>query len=136
MLAILERSLRPFRADQGRIHLAGPDAKLEPRAAIGLALAIHELATNAAKYGALSGDGGRVDLRWDIVRSSAGPRLHLSWTESGGPPVEPPSRRGFGSRMIERALADELGGAATLSFEPAGVCFTLDAPYIVADGGL
>jgi two-component sensor histidine kinase len=80
-------------------------------------MALHELGTNASKYGALSTDGGRVSIGW----TRDGDRLHLVWRESGGPPVEPPSRRGFGSRLIERGLAADLGGTAALSFDPDGL---------------
>jgi two-component sensor histidine kinase len=92
--------------------------------ALALAMSLQELATNAAKYGALSDAGGRVRIEW---RGGDG-RLRLIWTEAGGPPVEPSTRRGFGTRLIERSLASELDGTATMAFEPAGVVCTLDAP--------
>ena len=86
-------------------------------------MALHELGTNAAKYGALSVDGGRVSIAWDVE----GDRLRLEWRESGGPPVEAPSRRGFGSRLIERGLEADLDGRAELHFDPAGLRCEIEA---------
>jgi two-component sensor histidine kinase len=93
-----------------------------------MTLAAHELATNAAKYGALSTDSGTVHCTWRTSLESGEMRLHLEWREVGGPPVRTPTRRGFGSRMIERALAADMAGVARLSFEPDGLRCTLDAP--------
>jgi two-component sensor histidine kinase len=90
-------------------------------------MALQELATNAVKYGALSTPEGRVAVRWSLDRAQAGPRLLLRWEESGGPLVEPPQRRGFGSRLIERSLAQDLDGAARIEFAPGGVVCTLEA---------
>jgi PAS domain S-box-containing protein len=109
--------------DPGRFEIEGEDVWLAPRAALALALAFHELSTNAAKYGALSGDGGRVSIRWAVADG----RLRLDWKESGGPAVAQPERRGFGSRLIERGLASDLGGSARLAFEADGLCCTIDA---------
>jgi len=86
-------------------------------------MAFHELAVNAAKYGALSVPGGRVQVIWG---SCGAERLRLEWRETGGPPVHPPRRRGFGSRMIEKALATELHGQVQLDFPPEGVCCTME----------
>lgn len=126
---LLARTLEPFRSDADRLAATGPDLRLSARNAVSLALAVHELATNAAKYGALSNDQGRVDLEWRIVETDAGQRLRFQWVESGGPAVRSGRRRGFGSRMIESALAAEFGGSAQLNFLPTGVRFELDAPY-------
>jgi PAS domain S-box-containing protein len=104
-------------ADPARMVVEGESLWLAPRAALALSLALHELSTNAAKYGSLSGDGGRVEVRWTIV----GDELRLDWKERGGPPVHEPSRRGFGSRLIERGLEADLGGTAALAFEPDGL---------------
>jgi len=112
----------------GRIAVDGPDLRLAPRMALALAMALQELATNAVKYGALSNQVGHIALGWTVDRSADPPRLKLRWTETGGPPVRPPERRGFGSRLIERSLAQDLGGAATIAFEPAGVVCDVDAP--------
>jgi two-component sensor histidine kinase len=84
---------------------------------LALSLALHELATNAAKYGALSRPEGRVELRWKVQDD----RLDLTWRESGGPTVVPPTRRGFGSRLIENALSRDLDGQTRLEFGPEGV---------------
>jgi PAS domain S-box-containing protein len=111
-----------------RFALDGPDLPIAPKTAISLALAIHELATNAVKHGALSQPEGSVAIAWSKVDSAEGPRLALSWTERGGPPVATPSRRGFGTRMIERGLAAELGGKVHIDFAPAGLVCTVDAP--------
>jgi two-component sensor histidine kinase len=92
-------------------------------------MAIHELGTNAVKYGALSQSGGGVSVRW----SSEGGRLALEWREFGGPPVAPPERKGFGTRLLERALAAELGGKVQVSFEPEGVVCLVEAPLAAAD---
>jgi two-component sensor histidine kinase len=112
------RTLAPFgyAAGGSRIALGGPAVKLTPDAATSLALALHELATNATKYGALSAPGGRVELRWRLEGRDRR-SLRLRWRESGGPPVVPPTRRGLGSSLIE----DNLGGAARLEFPPEGV---------------
>lgn len=124
---VAARALRPFGggAAAGRIRVDGPDAWLAPGAALTLALVFHELATNATKYGALSVDGGRVDLSWAIQ----GPRnrLRLTWAETGGPPVVEPTRRGFGSRLIERALRGELGGSAAMTFDAGGLIWAMEA---------
>jgi PAS domain S-box-containing protein len=109
-----------------RVTIEGPPVSLRPQTAVSVAMAIHELCTNAVKYGALSVETGRVSVCW----TSAGepPQLRLTWTEQGGPLVTPPDTRGFGSRMIERGLAAELGGEAKLVFEPTGLRFELVAP--------
>ncbi|MEA3051851.1 MAG: hypothetical protein QOG72_754 [Sphingomonadales bacterium] len=109
--------------EAGRFDISGRPLRLAPRAALALAMALHELGTNAAKYGALSVESGRVAIAWTL----AGDRLRLEWRESGGPPVEPPRQRGFGSRLIERGLAADLGGRAALSFEPGGLCCEIEA---------
>jgi hypothetical protein len=103
-----------------------------PSQALGLSMALHELATNAAKYGALSRPEGRVDPRWDVQQDE----LKLSWRESGGPLVVPPTRRGFGSRLIENALSAELDGQIHLEFLPGGVHCSITAalnPTLNAD---
>jgi PAS domain S-box-containing protein len=113
--------------DDAQIRLLGAGhVKLPPQTALNLAMALHELATNAAKYGALSRPGGHVDLSWSVTHSE--PLLHLHWRESGGPPVTKPEREGFGTRMIQRVLASELGGNVTLEFNPEGLECAIDAP--------
>ena len=124
MADIVADALRPHgREDQ--VTLSGPDVDLSPRCALALSLALHELTTNAIKYGALSADGGRVTVRWTVTPGPEGTAFRLSWTESGGPPVAPPTRTGFGAGMIQRALSGYVGGETTLTYAPAGVVFTL-----------
>ncbi len=115
-------------ADPARIAASGPEVRLVPGAAVALHMAFHELATNAAKHGALSAREGWVEVEWSVARSAAGSgpdgggALEVRWRERGGPPVPgPPARRGFGSRLIERGLSRQLGGEARLDFLPDGV---------------
>jgi two-component sensor histidine kinase len=110
---LVEETLRPFGPD--RISMAGPACALPATSCVPLVLMLHELATNAVKYGALSNDAGRVDISWVLQPSGS---MSLRWREAGGPPVEPPTRRGLGSRLLTRQ-----GGidAVTREFKPAGV---------------
>jgi two-component sensor histidine kinase len=129
--------IAPYREDpvQSRFQIVGPRIRLQPKAVLALSMALHELATNAAKYGALSDGAGRIELRWglseDIPR-----RFQLRWAESGGPPVETPGKRGFGSRLVEQGLAADLSAGIRLDFAPEGVVCTIDAALdeIQADG--
>jgi PAS domain S-box-containing protein len=125
--ASLERVVRDatehLAGDAGRFDVAGAPLRLAPRAALALAMALHELGTNAAKYGALAAESGRVSIAWTVDEE----RLRLEWRESGGPPVEAPTRRGFGSRLIERGLQADLDGAAALHFEPGGLRCEIEA---------
>jgi two-component sensor histidine kinase len=114
--------------DRGRLAANGPQVMLPARMALALAMALHELCTNAAKYGAFSRPGGRVAIEWLLVVRGEQTRLRLTWRESGGPPVVLPSRRGFGSRLIERGLARELNGEVRLDYDPGGVVCTIDVP--------
>ncbi|WP_407522185.1 sensor histidine kinase [Methylobacterium oryzisoli] len=111
-----------------RFRIEGPAVRLGPRSALALSLILHELATNAAKYGALSRAEGRVSVAWRIVAEADEPWLFLRWEEAGGPPVVAPTRSGFGSRLIERTLVHSLGGSASLTYPAAGVVFSLSAP--------
>jgi PAS domain S-box-containing protein len=111
----------------------GPAIRLAPKTAVTFAMAMHELCTNALKYGALSAPDGRIEVRWTIDEDAQGKRLRLKWEEKQGPPVQPPARRGFGSRMIERALASELGGEIKLEFRPEGLVCSIDAPVPAED---
>jgi two-component sensor histidine kinase len=97
---------------------------LSPRVALVLSMIVHEIATNAAKYGALSNDRGAVVIDWEILEDTPN-KLRLIWTEAGGPPVVAPVQRGFGSRLIERSARDQLGGDATVDFLPHGVVYTV-----------
>jgi two-component sensor histidine kinase len=115
-------------ANAERVILNGPQVQLSPQTAVSVAMAIHELSTNAIKYGALSNDSGSVSVSWQILGNGPERRLYLEWNEQGGPPVKPPERRGFGSRMIERGLSSELRGKVVLEFRPGGLVCTIDAP--------
>lgn len=129
LVDIVSEELAPYRDAEGaRVSVLGPDVLLEPKAAQALALAIHELTTNAAKFGALSAAGGRVEASWRTFDAPAGRRLALSWIERGGPPVEPPRRQGFGSLLIERSLEYELGGDVRLDYRPEGVQCLIELP--------
>ncbi|WP_181017402.1 PAS domain-containing protein [Methylobacterium sp. V23] len=111
-----------------RIRTSGPGVLLAAKPALSLALALHELATNAAKYGSLSNETGTVDLRWHVVHEGNDPRFCLTWAEQGGPPIlAQPSRKGFGSRLIERSFAAEVGGEVKLTYSPTGLVCRLEA---------
>jgi PAS domain S-box-containing protein len=123
---VAERALKPFASQAtGQVLIRGPEVWLTPGAALTLALVFHELATNAVKYGALSVDKGRVDLAW--THEPASDQLAVTWAEVRGPKVTPPKRRGFGSRLIERALRGELHGRADMMFEENGLICHLQA---------
>lgn len=115
-------------ADEGRCVATGPDIRISPKVALALSMALHELATNALKYGALSSSSGRINIVWSVQGTAEAPRLKLRWTESGGPAVAPPEKRGFGSRLIERGLAQDISGEARIDFAETGVVCTIDAP--------
>jgi two-component sensor histidine kinase len=120
--------IEPYcRQSSGRCEIEGPRVRLIPSMALALSMAVHELATNAAKYGALSVPTGQVSIFWTITPGE--PRcLTLCWQERGGPPVEMPTRKGFGTRLIERSLAQELAGSVSLDYLPTGVVCTIKAP--------
>jgi len=123
---VIRRVLQPYLLNNPeRVRMFGPRVPLSPRLAVVLSMIVHEIATNAAKYGALSNESGAVVLDWEIVEESTGRQLRLIWTEAGGPPVVEPVQRGFGSRLIERSARDQLGGEATVDFLPRGVVYTV-----------
>ena len=111
-----------------RFVIKGPPVWLTPALSLSLALALHELATNAAKYGALSNENGSVAISWEVADPLGEPRLTLRWAERGGPPVQPPTRQGFGSRLIQRSLSAEIGGTATVDYAPQGLVCVMQAP--------
>jgi two-component sensor histidine kinase len=111
-----------LRAARERVSFDGDG--LRPKSAVALSMALHELGTNALKYGALSIERGRVSVTWTTNNG----RFRLRWEETGGPPVSPPEHRGFGSRMIDRGLAAELQGEVRIDWQPQGVVCTIDAP--------
>jgi two-component sensor histidine kinase len=122
-------ALSPFRtADDGSLSVAGPAVRLRPEAAVSFLMTCHELATNAAKYGALSLPEGRIEVAWDLQTTPQPGILTFHWREMNGPPVTTPQRRGFGSEMIERGFARDVGGEAHLNFATEGVRFRLTAP--------
>jgi two-component sensor histidine kinase len=122
---LVETELHPY--GSGRYRLDGPEVMLSPAEAVALGLVFHELATNAVKYGALSAPGGEVALRWAISAETGTKRLEFRWTERGGAPVQPPRRRGFGSRLIETSLAGR-GGSARLDYAQEGLSCVLELP--------
>lgn len=129
---VLGQILEPFGIGDGppsRFTVTGADVRLDSKTALTLATVFHELATNAAKHGALSKAGaGAITIAWEVQPSPQGDQLHLSWQESGGPAVAPPSRRGFGSRLIERGLAEMVKGEVGLDYDPAGVACRIVMP--------
>lgn len=114
--------------DGDRFSIRGPGLKLTPKQALSLAMALHELCTNAAKHGALSNGEGKVAIAWEVARGGAGGELSLHWAESGGPPVRRPGRKGFGSRLIEQGLARELGARVRLDYAPSGLRCDIRVP--------
>ena len=129
--AVVVKAADVYRDESGssRFRISGPPIRLIPKTAVAFSMAFHELATNAAKYGALSSPSGGVDVDWSIDRQGNTEQLNLRWVERGGPAVAKPLRRGFGSRLIERGLAGELAGDATLDFRPTGLVCTITARF-------
>jgi PAS domain S-box-containing protein len=127
---LIDQTLQPFGIQDrrpARFSVEGGDVRLPPKTALALAMMFHELATNAAKYGPLS-NGGQIDITWQDEPTPQGARIRLRWQESGGPPVMPPGRKGFGSRLIEGGLAQELDGEVHLDYEPEGVVCQIVMP--------
>lgn len=129
--AVVEGALASHRTGKGQINISGPDIELLPKQALAIALAVHELATNAIKYGALSVDG-TVEVQWrnEVIESE--PRFHFRWTERGGPKVtEPlPAAKGFGSKLISRLLEGDFSGKVTTSYEAEGLVCQLNSPLL------
>jgi PAS domain S-box-containing protein len=124
---IVSDALKPYsQQGVGRFDIKGPELRLSPQMALALAMALHELATNAVKYGSLSLSSGRVSIEWKVTPDAK--TFTLRWQEQGGPEVTKPTRKGFGSRLIERSLAMELGGQVRLIYEPTGVVCLVEAP--------
>ena len=120
----VSEALSPYPPEQ--FDVSGPEVNISPKAVVGLALILHELSTNAAKYGALGVSSGRVTVSWDVSSSDA--QLSISWKETGGPQVTPPSRKGFGSRLIEALSSGQLGGHVELNYDVCGVHCIISAP--------
>lgn len=128
---LITDALEPFGVTGGRaarLVVTGDNIRMSPKATLALGIAFHELATNAAKYGAFSNDTGSIQITWAVQPSPEGDRLVLRWQEKDGPPVEPPSRRGFGSQVIERGLAHELEGTVQLVYPREGVSCSINIP--------
>ena len=112
-----------------QFSMLGPEVCLTPKAAETLVLAIHELATNALKYGALSVNAGRVTITWNVAQDGQGRRyMNLLWEEAGGPAVRKPERAGFGTRLIAKTFGRESGGQAQLEYRRAGLRCVLELP--------
>jgi two-component sensor histidine kinase len=129
LLDLLQQSTRPYQqAERQRVRLSGPDLMIKSQAVLSLSMALNELCTNAAKYGALSAEQGTVDISWGVHGASDAARFTLSWIERSGPPVAPPAEEGFGSFLIKRVVAGELSGTAQLDFAVTGLTCTIEAP--------
>ncbi|WP_336489848.1 sensor histidine kinase [Methylobacterium nigriterrae] len=133
---LISDELLSYQAKEGeQVDLSGPRILLQPQAMSPLALAFHELATNAVKFGALTRDEGRISVSWQRSDGPE-PRLVITWRERGGPPVSPSARKGFGLTLFERVLPYELQAQASLSFAPTGLSCTIELPLserVVAD---
>jgi two-component sensor histidine kinase len=124
---IVREIVAPFDNGHDRAEIAGPTVELQPRVALAIAMVVNELATNAAKYGALSNADGTLAVDWRPASDGTG-GLILDWLESGGPPVNAPAQRGFGTRLIERCVTQDLRGRLDLRFDPAGVQCRIELP--------
>jgi PAS domain S-box-containing protein len=126
---LISEVIKPFHegAANSRFSIEGPQIWLHPKAVVTFSMGLHELATNAAKYGALSSETGSVKLSWDVSQGE-GQTFELNWVESGGPPVEMRRRRGFGSRLIEQGIAHDIGGRVRMLFAKEGLVCTINAP--------
>ena len=126
LAALVGRALEPFQAERPDVLVVeGGTLELPARMGRILGLVLHELATNATKHGALSVPGGRVRLGWKVEEGSSPPRVRLRWREEGGPPVEPPTRQGFGTRLVTTLAEYEFGGSATMEHRPEGLRYEL-----------
>lgn len=120
--AIVEDALSLHAVDRERIDITeGPAISMKPKAALAINMILHELATNAIKYGALSTAAGRIRVSWTLIEETDGRKLHLQWQESGGPAVKAPERKGFGTKLIEQSMAFELNGKVHLDFDSGGL---------------
>jgi PAS domain S-box-containing protein len=128
---ILEGAVVPYCTQPTQLEISGDDMRVAPKPAVSLALAFHELAINALKYGALSAPEGNVAVHCGVDRAKG--RLGIRWTESGGPSVSPPARRGFGSRILELALPNDLQGQVKVDFRAEGLNCSVDAPLSAVD---
>jgi PAS domain S-box-containing protein len=127
---IIDGSVTPYRSSPEQLTISGQDLMVSPKPAVVLALAFHELAINALKYGALSAAAGHVDIHWSVEK---GDELNIAWTEHGGPTVRQPERRGFGSRIVEMALPNELGGQVDVDYRADGLRCRIRSPLAALD---
>lgn len=125
---VINTALSPYRTGEDRITISGPPLVLKSRQALALSLAVHELATNALKYGALSVTSGRVSIEWSSEDQAGDQNFVFVWKEFGGPSVSEPASKGFGSRLISRTLEDDFGGSVTVSYGSSGLTCRLTAP--------
>jgi two-component system CheB/CheR fusion protein len=133
---LIQAELLPYKGEHyERTRVGGPAVLLRPNAALAFGMTIHELASNAVKFGALSSTG-RVAITWEVTPGSPHPLLVLTWVETGGPPVKEPSRTGLGRRLIAEMLQYEFGAKVTLSFDPAGVQCRIEMPLTHESGAL
>ena len=132
---LLLQEFEPYwSGEDARFVVEGPDLRLNPKAALTLGMAFHELTTNAAKYGALSKPTGQVRVTWEVLRASEPSALRLKWIETGGPPVKKREHKGFGSTLIERGVSLELEGEVRVEFDPSGLICTMEIPLAAAGG--
>jgi two-component sensor histidine kinase len=125
---LVSEVLAPYRGPDGsRIAISGPPVCLSPPQALPVAMALHEMYTNATKYGALSNDNGRVEIHWSFDGTDGQQQLRVHWKESGGPPVQPPVRLGFGMQLIERSLTQALKATVRFEFPPSGFVCEIDS---------
>jgi PAS domain S-box-containing protein len=132
---IIEDAIEPFLiadARTTRLVITGENIRFPPKTALALGIAFNELATNAVKYGAFSNDAGSVLIDWTLEQTPEGKRLVLCWQEKDGPPATPPSRKGFGSQVLERGLALELEGTTHIDYRPDGLVYTINIPATAA----
>src|SRR3954447_24803913 len=128
---ILQSELGPYDDGAGtRVLLSGPAVELPAELALPIGMAIHELTTNAAKYGAFSTSRGWLEVEWDVRGQDGGRKLELWWSEHDGPPVEPPSRKGFGSRLIQRLLATQCRAEIDFAYDRPGLRFRMSVPLV------
>ena len=125
---LARRTLDPYGVGE-RVTLDGQEVTLRPQAGVAMVMILHELATNAAKYGALSGAEGHVSVTWRRAEGVDGEQVHVDWTETAGPRVEEPSRRGFGTVLVERLATNDLHGSARIAYDPTGLRCTLTFPW-------
>ena len=125
---LVHRTFEPYGMDE-RITITGPGLNATPEVGVAMSMVLNELATNAVKYGALSNPSGRVEVAWQLDGNTSDKRVRMQWIETGGPPVTPPSRRGFGSSLIERTITHQLGGTATPEFRAEGLYYEIAFPW-------